>query len=221
MTDKRLEILLATAAVCVSPLARADCAMGNEYSTLTAGSSVLVCLSISSPRYALVREGSDGGDGGELLEVPGSCIDVAGGVWLPDGGVSSEYAPFEADGGFPVSTGCCFLDRCVPAGIYRYGLTTPIACPNGCSGSAAYWIDVTVTAGLDAGCTGGAITGHPSGAPWPASGPQELTCGSSGPVVSLSPVSNAGCSSAGTVFGFDGAVLALSLVLWASRRRRG
>jgi hypothetical protein len=100
-----------------------------------------------------------------------------------------------------------FVDQCVPAGHYQYGLATPYACF--VSGSA-YFGEATVPAPPE-GCT--RTVEAPAAAtavPW---GDDPVICKSSytGP--------GQGCSTGGAVMGLNLAVLAAGLALW--RRRAG
>lgn len=117
-----------------------------------------------------------------------------------DGGAIVELTRCDEDG--------CFLDECVPAGTYEYGLAVPYACHSS-SCSTAYYGRVTV-AGPPGACvpTGDA----PSGAtdvPWESGRP--LVCGYGGGHAS-------GCNTgAAAVLGTNLAVLLAGLAL---RRRR-
>ncbi len=113
--------------------------------------------------------------------------------------------------------GGCFVDECVPAGTYQYGLAQPYACqPASCY--TAYYQEATV-AGAAPGCT--PTVAPPAAAstvPW---GGQQNVCGYQ-PAGAGS--SGCGLAPAGTVLGTNLALFLLGMVLWhwgAGRRARG
>lgn len=182
--------------------ARADCALPESYSTEAVGSTVFVCLQGRGTETGpLLRQPAGGGS---VVRVASSCI-----LPSPDGGAESAAlaAALDDDAGtLFLADGCCFVDDCVPPGSYRYGLATPIACPNGCGNQAEYWFAATVTS-PDAGCASQA-TAYSEGAPWPSSGEQTRACG------------GCGCSTTGSVLGFDAGMALLAAALLRLRRRR-
>jgi hypothetical protein len=187
-----------------SSMARADCALGETYKAGALGNAVLVCINgVGSSATPLLRQGAAGG---AVVQIAGSCV-----PYLADGGAASNFG---GDGGAvqfidDPEDACCYIDDCVSPGSYRYGLATPISCPNGCGGVAPYWVSATVTSDLDGGCNGTSPTPYANGAPWPSNGEQTQQCG------------GCGCSVASSVLGFDSLVLALSMALLHRRRRRG
>ncbi len=102
-----------------------------------------------------------------------------------------------------------FVDECVPAGEYQYGLADPLQC-TATAGTDRY-ATVTVTSGAAEGCT---PTLAPAPEPvtsssadeWPTRGP--IVCGGS---YGKLPT---GCNTGGAVLGLDLAVLAAGLALW-------
>jgi hypothetical protein len=193
---------LVVAAIVASPAARADCALGESYASEAIGNTVIVCVTADSLPTQLVRQSADGGP---VVELGGPCVSPA---QFPDGGVAS--IAFAADGGFSqvnLNNACCFEDDCVPAGSYRYGLATPIACPNGCGGIAPWWVSATVTSEMDGGCIGTAPVPYANGAPWPSSGEQTRQC------------SGCHCSASSSVLSFDAFVF-LAAAIWLGLRRR-
>jgi hypothetical protein len=108
-----------------------------------------------------------------------------------------------------------YVDECVPAGTYRYGFSPPYDCSEKGCGEVAYYGEVTVT-GAEPGCTrspGNAPPGpHDVPPPWAASQSSHMEC-----------PGGCGCTMPGRgVLGFDGALVAISLVsLWRRRRRTG
>jgi hypothetical protein len=169
------------------------------------------CLALSC---SLARSaGADPAPLSYVMTVDGSSVEVCIAP-IDYGTCGSPMLREDADGAVVSVTGTvnlgnsgtCYIDECVPPGTYRYGCQVPIQC-----GSPPFWTSATVTEPLDGGCTwpdGSApptpVTGGP---PWPGNA---FPCASSG---------GCGCSAAGSVFGFDGSVLALSLAfLWRRRR---
>ncbi len=127
-----------------------------------------------------------------------------------DSGTIVALAPYCVDAG---DYGGDYEDDCVPAGTYRYGLETPLACM-GCGGTAPFWQIVSVLPTLDAGCTrasGNATpTAYTAAPPWPADGGNSVCPNGTG----------GGCSTSGSVLSFDGLMLVLSLSLFGLRRRK-
>jgi hypothetical protein len=108
-----------------------------------------------------------------------------------------------------------FVDQCVPAGEYQYGLATPLTCTSS-TGTERYGT-VTVSPGAAEGCT--RATDVP--APEPAS-TTEVEGWAAGPVVCAGhydPFTH-GCSTGGAVLGVNAAVLAAGLALWRRRSCR-
>ncbi len=170
--------------------ARADCALGSGYQAIVSGNSVQICFA-GACGSTILRQDVDAGTVVSLA--PPICATL-------DGGPGSEAdAP------------SCYVDQCVPAGHYVYGLATPYTCPNGCGGEAPYWTAATVTTPLASGCTWGeenpppTVTSTPP--PWPGNGDEAKEC-----------AGGCGCSTASSVLGFDGSLLLVSLV-WLWRRR--
>jgi hypothetical protein len=174
--------------------ARADPAT-EEYSATVNGNSVQICFFECGP--TLLRQDVSTG---AVVSLASACFSE-----LNDGGLAFS------------ATGDCYLDECVPPGTYRYGLETPLSCHDtGCGGGAPFWGSATVTASVAADCSWSSGNSPPTpvastAVPWPASGEQFQEC----------PVGFGGCASAGSVFSFDGCMLAFSIVLlWRYRRRR-
>ncbi len=109
-----------------------------------------------------------------------------------------------------------FLDQCVPAGEYQYGLARPLACQS--SGGTQYYETVTVTDGAAEGCTRTIVAPAPAGSvPW---GSEQWVChGSYGGPHDSSHFF--GCGTGG-VLGTNLVVLLVGLGLWRWRpgRRR-
>jgi hypothetical protein len=108
--------------------------------------------------------------------------------------------------------GRCFLDECVPAGTYQYGLATPYAC----YASGAYWYRTASVAGPPPGCVRTLPEPAPAeSVPWTDG---ELICASSyhRPTV----LQSCGCGSGGVVLGMQGLAVALGLALAARGRAR-
>jgi hypothetical protein len=115
-----------------------------------------------------------------------------------DGGAVA-LAGFLNDGG-------CYVDECVLPGTYRYGCEMPLPCA---CGAPTYWESATVTESIVGGCDS-PPTPVSGGPPWPAD-TQDVSCPPA--------EGGSGCSTAGSVFAFDGSTLLLSLaLLWRSRR---
>lgn len=182
----------AVLALCLCALpARADCAAGPSYNTQVTGNTVLICNTYSFFTC----------DAGTLLRE-----DV-------DSGAVVQLSSFCVEGDAGPTPGLCYEDECVPPGSYRYGFEEPYACGHFCNGTPPLWGEATVTAPLDGGCgwsNGDSAPGAYGGSlPWSGKGSQFEQCG------------GCGCSTSGAVFGFDGAILALSLaLLWRRRARR-
>jgi hypothetical protein len=105
----------------------------------------------------------------------------------------------------------CFLDECVPAGTYQYGLVTPY----GCVTSGAYWYRTVSVAGAPPACTRTLPEPVPADSvPW-SDGEQICTSsyrGPGGPACA--------CGSGGGVLGMQGLAVAAGLALAARRRAR-
>lgn len=198
---KTIGLGAALAAALFAQTARADCAIGQSYEALEVESSVLVCLSLVSS-FPLLRQDADAGT---VVRLSATC--AASSDLLGDAGIASTALNgLLEDGG--EAGACCFEDDCVEPGSYRYGLSTPTTCPNGCNGEAAYWVEATVTAPLDGGCMSASPVVFTNGAPWPGNGQQEVQC------------SCGGCSTAGSVLGVDALLGGLALALLYRRRTR-
>jgi hypothetical protein len=186
-----------------------------RYVVTVTDDSVGICLSYSSCGSAMLRQDVDGG----------AVVRLAGSLNANERN--------------------CYVDECVPPGTYRYGCETPLPCA--CS-SPPFWEGATVTVPLDAGCTRrpGDDPPTPVSAPSPWTGDEEYRpcstvctspdcdsgsdsdagsggeggarsdAGSGGEVI----ISGCGCSSARSVFVFDGSVLFLALALLGRRRWR-
>lgn len=103
----------------------------------------------------------------------------------------------------------CFLDECVPAGTYEYGLAAPYAC-HGSSCSTEYYGRVTVAGPAGACVRTGDAPVAATGVPWESGRP--IVCG-------YAHGEEGGCSTgAAAVLGTNLAVLLAGLAFW---RRRG
>jgi hypothetical protein len=109
--------------------------------------------------------------------------------------------------------GACFVDECVPAGTYQYGLAVPYSCARQrCA--TLYWEGIQVS-GAGPGCTRtGAAPAPASGTPWSDS---RLVCGpEGGGMWGPDDVdwSMCGCN------GGEAGLASLGIVAWAFWRRR-
>lgn len=174
--------------------ARADCAMSVGYQvTEEPAGYVRICLlnfdGRKCPDQGLLRRARDArctATAGAMLE---RCVDV------------EKLTSCDADG--------CFVDECVPAGTYQYGLAKPYAC-NSASCETSYFQEVKVT-GAAADCA--RLTPPPENVatvPWSS---EPLVCSYGGS-------DGGGCSTGSSVLGFDLAALAAGLGLWRLRARR-
>lgn len=174
--------------------ARADCALSVGYQVHEEPAGyVRICLQNfdgrKCPDQGLLRRAVDArctaAEGGSLER----CVDI------------EKLTRCDLDG--------CFMDECVPAGTYQYGLAAPYAC-NSAACETSYFQEVKVT-GAAADCA--RLTPPPEGVaavPW-SSEPLVCSYGSS---------SGGGCSTGSSVLGFDLAALAAGLGLWRLRARR-
>lgn len=106
--------------------------------------------------------------------------------------------------------GACFIDECVPAGTYQYGLATPYTCVT----SGAYWYRTASVEGASPACTRTAPAPVPAETvPWSDG---ELLCASTYGGGWGSP--SCGCGSGGAVLGVQGLAVAAGLALAARRR---
>lgn len=103
----------------------------------------------------------------------------------------------------------CFVDECVPAGTYEYGLAEPYACHSAAC-STSYYEQVTVAGPAGACERTGPAPAAAAEVPWTSG--QELVC---------TYGAGTGCGSAGTVvLGTNLAVLLAGLALWRARTDR-
>jgi len=143
--SRRLPISAAMAAgtSLVAGGARGNVAAPRSYQAEVNGSTVTICLEFGGPLC-----GTEGGllrqraDGSEVVLLPERC--------------DAKKA--------------CYVDECVPAGSYRYGLARPFEC--GGTSSAEYFTEVTV-AGTAAACAPALgperPAPYPAGVPWGSS----------------------------------------------------
>jgi hypothetical protein len=107
-----------------------------------------------------------------------------------------------------------FLDECVPAGQYQYGLATPYGCSQW---GSYYYADASVDA-PPAGCTPtveAPVTAAPGDVPWSS---ERLICEST----YRGAGRGTGCGTGGAVLGTNLLALAIGLALWRRRAdRRG
>lgn len=105
--------------------------------------------------------------------------------------------------------GACFLDECVPAGTYQYGLATPYACVV----SGAYWYRTATVEGAPPACTRTFPAPEPAGSvPWSEG---EQICP---PTYGNHSGMSCGCASGEKVLGMQGLAVAAGLALAARRR---
>jgi hypothetical protein len=107
--------------------------------------------------------------------------------------------------------GACFLDQCVPAGSYEYGLEVPFACTGERCGTVYYW--PLGTQGASPGCTR-TVAAPETAASVPWDGTDGWVCRP----VPWKPEAF-GCNSSSAVLGLNGLVLAAGALLWRRRRR--
>ena len=137
------------------------------------------------------------------------CVSTASTRACPDNGLLRQ----NVDTGEVVKiTACdssgCFLDPCVGAGTYRYGLATPLACVR-CALSTDYYGTFT-TSGVGSSCS--SLVEPADAVPWTSS---KTIC------TYASSHASSGCSSSGAaVLGLNGLVAALGALLWRRRPRR-
>jgi hypothetical protein len=140
------------------------------------------------------------------------CLSANSGRTCPDQGLlRRDTATGEIVRVDTCDAGGCFLEQCVPAGTYQYGLAVPYTCQGA---RAAYAFGQLTVTGAAAGCT--RTVAAPSSAaavPWGAS---ELACNNY-----HGPGSAGGCATSGAVLGLNGLVLAAGALIWRLRRRRG
>ena len=140
---------LLAASLAPSP-ARADCALGADYTVTVDANTVTVC-----PTSTLRKCGASSIDLLRQRVADGTVAVIAGSC-------SSN----------------CYVDTCVPAGTYLYGYGTPYDCSESGCGDVAYFREATVTSVLPATCspTGGTPTS--TAPPWGtgASPDQFKTC---------------------------------------------
>ncbi len=108
-----------------------------------------------------------------------------------------------------------FVDQCVPAGTYRYGLATPYQCqPSSCG---TFFFTTAVVAGAAPECVRTvAAPVAATGVPW---GDDRTICG-----YGAGRETGCGLAPAGTVLGTNLALFLLGMALWrwrAGRRARG
>ena len=201
----------------VANAAAANCAMPVGYGVKVEGNTVTVCPQDFGQR---------------------TCPDADGMLRETPGGSTVKLADY--------CDGSCYVDECVPKGEHRYGFAKPFDCCSSCCGTD-YFGTAEVTTDLPASCQ---LSANNPGAepytgpiPW---GDDPTLCsyqgGGGGPQDSgTNPVdggagtanangasgsSDGGCAigSPGTaskvVFGFNGLLLALGLVLRARRRAK-
>jgi hypothetical protein len=110
-------------------------------------------------------------------------------------------------------TAACFLDECVAAGSYRYGLVDPFHCTD--SGAPALLASITI-AGADASCVRTTPDPLPAAdVPWSSSSGNWVNCSSGG-------TGHSGCASApaASSTGAGLAMLLAGALLWRWRARR-
>jgi hypothetical protein len=136
------------------------------------------------------------------------CLENSRGRVCPDDGLLRR----DTQSGVMVSlTACnpdhCFVDECVPAGTYQYGLATPYVCEPA-SMTTDFYVEVPV-AGADPGCVP-AVLPLATSVPWSTS---RYVC-------EYHP-DRGGCGTSGAVLGLNALVLAAGALLWRRRARRG
>jgi hypothetical protein len=110
--------------------------------------------------------------------------------------------------------GECFLDECVPAGTYQYGLAVPYACQSAAC-STDYFEEAVIT-GAAAGCVPTVSAPEPASAvPWTTDQPKVCVYG--GPDHDSS---GCGVAPAGSVLGANLVLLLAGAVLWHRRAGR-
>jgi hypothetical protein len=153
------------------------------------------------------------------------CLENFAGRTCPDQGLLRTRVDLRCEpaGGAPADparcaeikklTSCdeagCFVDECVPAGTYRYGLQEPYTCVHAAC-ETSYYAEVTVT-GAAAECVRtGPAPEDAATVPW-SNDPLVCDYGDS---------DRSGCSTGGSVLAFDLAALVAGLGLWRLRARR-
>jgi MYXO-CTERM domain-containing protein len=125
--------------LCIARSAAANCAIYSFIPEIDEETgTVVICADNRqcSGGGAIIRENTETG---EVVEISGACQE-------------EDY-------------NSCWIDECVPAGTYRYGLSRPLDC--GC-GSSEIFVGVDVTTTVE-GCVpgqGGSVVAREEGVPW-------------------------------------------------------
>lgn len=179
------------AAVALTPApapARGNCAAPGDYEITQTGATVRICHErLLDPQHRTCP-----GDG--LLR-------------LNAAGEAALITACDADR--------CFVDECVPAGTFEYGLKTPFACGYTCSPSVYY--GTAVVPGAGAGCqrTLTPPTVYTGAVPWTFGADPSIDCPGRAR-------DTGGCGSAGAagVLSLNAAIFAVGALLWRARARR-
>ncbi len=199
-------IALAVVLFAVSSARRAgaNCGGGADYDVSPTGNTVTVCLQATSSTYACGQSGGllrQNVETGEILHLANYC---------PAGAMGAT------SGGHP-----CYVDECVPAGVYRYGLSTPYNCSQAGCGQVVLFRAAVVAAPLAVNCQ------RSGGNSAPASTPQVPPWGSSAGlgagVSNTKDCPGCGCRSSADagVLSADAALSLVGAALWLRARRRG
>jgi hypothetical protein len=181
--------LLAAAATLLPTEARADCALPETFVVTQSAGTVTVCLQTSSGR---------------------TCPDQGLLRRRSDGSEVVKITSCEGD---------CFLDECVPAGDYQYGLAQPYQCQTAACDTAFY-----VTASI-AGAAEGCIRTIPtpeaaSGVPWTDGHPSICVYGPKPPGWGMGSIFGCGVTPARSVLGTNLLFLLAGAALWRWRPGR-
>lgn len=172
----------------------ADCAAGPDYQALVADPA-------PSTVHVEIEHGSPDQGCGQSVPMLRQNIDT---------GEVVQLAAF--------CSGGAYLDECVPAGRYRYGLATPLACEGGCNGTPFFGIAVVPNSSV--GCT--LSDGDAGSTPYTGTVAWTSSTGSNATDdIDYVCAAGPGCSSGGSarVHALD--LLALfGAIVWSVRRRR-